>query len=87
VYIPICICPFRLAGPLDPNDNVSSRVTGVSIRWMVCEATKRQVAFEAIFKLDIPALLQAGVPPEAGASSNISAMGVFTFNPQGRICA
>jgi hypothetical protein len=43
----------------------------------VCEATKRQVAFEVLFKLDSPALLQAGLP---GASYNTSAMGVFTFN-------
>jgi hypothetical protein len=73
-----------LAGPLDPNDNESNRVTGCTIRWMVCEAAKRQVAFEALFKLDSPALLQAGA---LGASYNISAMGVFTFNKEGRICA
>lgn len=74
----------RLAGPLDFNDTQTNRVAAVTLRWMVCEASKRQVAFEAMFRLDSPALLQAGLP---GASYNISAMGVFTFNKEGRICA
>jgi hypothetical protein len=71
--------PFRLAGPLDPTDNETSRVTGYTLRWIVCEAKKRQVAFEALFRLQSPAV--------SAAADNISAMGVFTFNSEGRICA
>jgi hypothetical protein len=43
------------------------------------EAVKRQVAFEALFKLESPAL--------PAVAYNISAMGVFTFKSEGRICA
>jgi hypothetical protein len=38
-----------------------------------------KVAFEALFKLESPVL--------PAAAYNISAMGVFTFNSEGRICA
>jgi hypothetical protein len=51
---------------------------------MVCEPGKRQVAFESIFRFVMPTLLAAGLP---GASYNISAMGIFVFDKDGRICS
>ena len=77
--------PGRLAGPLDANDPTSARCVGVTERWMVCEADKRQVAMEVLFHFVNPVLQQINSP--VGATFNYSAMGVFVFDREGRICS
>ncbi|WIA08640.1 hypothetical protein OEZ85_008068 [Tetradesmus obliquus] len=76
---------YRLAGPLELNDTTTARCVGVTERWMVCEPGKRQVAFEVLFHFVNPLLQQIGSP--VGATWNISAMGVFVFDREGRICS
>jgi hypothetical protein len=63
---------------------MTSRCYDTSFRWMLCETGKRQVAFEVIFHFENPMLLQNNIP---GARYNISAMGVFVFDKEGRICS
>eukprot|EP00775_Hariotina_reticulata_P007384 gene7384-7593_t len=70
---------YRLAGPLT-EDPTATRVTAIDIQWMICTEDKRQVAFEVFFLFKTPAFVVV-------ADYNLSAVGIFVFNKQGKVCS